>query len=100
MAMLAALAGAAGGAQPSAQRHIVVVEGMAFNPATLHVRRGDTVVWINKDLVPHTATAKDRAFDSGRVAAGAQWSYQAARSGSFAYDCAYHPTMTGTLVVE
>jgi len=81
-------------------QHTVVVEGMAFVPATLHVKRGDRVVWVNKDLVPHTATAKGRAFDSGRIDSAASWSYVAAQPGTIEYDCAYHPTMTATLVVE
>jgi len=97
----AACARAARGAQPAAAgRHTVVIEGMAFSPATLHVRRGDRITWVNKDLVPHTATAKDRSFDSGRIAAGASWSRVASRRGTLEYDCTYHPTMTATLVVE
>ena len=97
-AAVTALTVAAAHAEPA--RHTVVIEAMVFTPATLHVKRGDRVVWVNKDLVPHTATAKARAFDSGRVAAGAAWTWVAARQGTFAYDCTYHPTMTGTLVVD
>ena len=66
------LAGApARAADGSAAEHVVTIEGMRFVPATLAVRRGDRVTWVNKDLVPHTATAQSKAFDSGAIAAGA-----------------------------
>lgn len=34
----------------------VVIEQMRFNPPELTVHRGDRVVWVNKDLFPHTVT--------------------------------------------
>ncbi|MCY1312501.1 hypothetical protein D9M70_629280 [compost metagenome] len=73
---------------------------MRFTPATLTARRGDKVTWVNKDLVPHTATAVSRAFDSGAIAAGASWSYTVGEAGSIAYTCLFHPTMQGTLVAQ
>ena len=69
-------------------------------PPVVTVRQGDTVVWVNKDLVPHTATAEGRAFDSAEIAASKTWRYVAARRGTFSYICTYHPTMKGTLVVK
>ncbi|MGY6268829.1 cupredoxin domain-containing protein [Achromobacter denitrificans] len=80
--------------------HVVAIEGMQFVPATLTVRRGDKVTWVNKDLVPHTATAVSRAFDSGAIAAGASWTYTVDETGSIAYTCLFHPTMQGTLVAQ
>ena len=38
------------------RRHVVEIRGMAFHPAVLEIHRGDTVVWVNRDFVPHTAT--------------------------------------------
>ena len=37
----------------------------AFSARTLTVARGDTVVWVNKDLVPHTATSEAGASTQG-----------------------------------
>jgi plastocyanin len=101
LALALACAGTVAGAAPPAPReHTVAIDGMAFQPATLRVRRGDRVVWVNRDLVPHTATATDRSFDSGRIAAGQRWAFVAERSGTIAYDCTYHPAMTAAIVVE
>ena len=63
------------------------------------MKRGDTVVWINKDPFPHTVTAKG-VFDSHAMAAGRSWTYTARKAGEFAYICTLHPTMKGTLKVE
>lgn len=80
--------------------HTVVIEGMKFLPETIAVKRGDTVVWINKDLFPHTATAQDRTFDSGEFATNQTWKYIAIKPGEFTYICALHPTMKATLIVK
>jgi plastocyanin len=79
--------------------HHVEIRAFQYGPATLTVRRGDTVVWSNRDLVPHTATARG-SWDSGSIAANATWRYTASRAGRFAYDCAFHPGMKATLVVR
>jgi len=79
--------------------HTVAMDGTRFIPETLTVKRGDRVVWVNKDPFPHTATA-DGTFDSKSIAAGHSWSYVAQKSGKFAYICTLHPGMNGTLVVQ
>jgi plastocyanin len=104
LAHAAALAAAAprapAASAPPAPGHIIVIENMQYTPAELHVRRGERVTWVNKDLVPHTATARDKTFDSQALAAGASWSTVAARAGRIAYACTFHPTMAAVLVVE
>ncbi|BFG79911.1 hypothetical protein PTKU46_79450 [Paraburkholderia terrae] len=91
---------AAGDLDESPRHHVIIIEGMRFNPATLTVHRGDRITWVNKDLFPHTATANSKAFDSHSVASNASWSYTAHRSGSYAYVCRFHPTMHGNLIVQ
>jgi plastocyanin len=78
--------------------HTVVMEGVKFIPEMLTVRRGDTVVWVNKDPFPHTATAKG-AFDSRSIAAGGSWKYTPRKAGDYAYVCTFHPNMKATLRV-
>jgi plastocyanin len=55
---------------------------------------------VNKDVIPHTATARGGAFDSAAVAAGASWRFTVRTKGRTDYDCAFHPTMTGRLDAE
>lgn len=80
--------------------HTVALRGMKNVPATLVVRAGDTVVWKNEDVVPHTATDRGKVFDSGNIEPGGSWSYVAGRKGTFSYYCAYHPNTQGRLVVR
>ena len=93
-----ALAGALPGLAAAAT-HTVTVDGMKFAPATLAVKKGDKVVWRNKYVVPHTATAAGR-FDSGQIATGRSWTWTASSPGRIEYVCTYHPGMKGTVVVE
>lgn len=80
--------------------HTVVLRGMKNVPATLFVKVGDTVVWKNDDVVPHTATDRGKRFDSGSIEPGGTWSYVANSKGTFSYYCAYHPNTRGRLVVR
>ena len=80
--------------------HTVTIQGMRFMPANLEVSVGDTVIWKNQDVVPHTATSARKSFDSGEIKAGASWKYVAKKAGSYAYICTYHPTMKAELVVR
>ena len=83
-----------------AERHTVTLDAFAFKPGTLQVKVGDEIEWVNKDIVEHTATARDGAFDSKLIKPGASWRWKATRPGSHAYICALHPTMTATLEVK
>ncbi|KHK59247.1 hypothetical protein PI86_09945 [Burkholderia sp. A9] len=96
--VLAALAIAAADVAASTT-HRITIEGMRFNPASLTVARGDTIVWVNKDLVAHTATAAG-VFDSHEIAPDASWTYVANTPGRHAYLCTFHPTMKATLIVK
>jgi plastocyanin len=81
--------------------YTVIMEAMEFRPKALTVSSGDTIVWVNKDIVEHTATsAIDGAFDSKMIRAGQSWKYTIRTKGNFAYGCTYHPTMRATLQVK
>ena len=64
------------------------------------MRRGDRIVWVNKDLFPHTVTATDKAFDSGSIDVSKTWTFLANKRGTFSYSCTFHPTMKGTIEVK
>ncbi|MEE2690053.1 MAG: cupredoxin family copper-binding protein [Pseudomonadota bacterium] len=89
------------GLQPSAAEvHYVEMRGLEFTPAVLNVRVGDTVVWRNTDVMPHTATSDDGSWDSGSLEAGDEWSLSIDEAGAVDYACAFHPTMTGVINAE
>jgi Plastocyanin len=82
-----------------AAERVVVIEGVKFEPESVTVARGDTVVWINKDPFPHTATAR-KVFDSREIAPGASWKLVPKKAGTYEYVCTLHPTIKGTLTVK
>jgi plastocyanin len=92
--------GLASGERPKPKTHTVTMENMRFQPESLTVTRGDTVVWVNKDLVPHTATSKGGGFDSQVIQAEKSWRFTVRKKGDFAYHCTFHPTMTAMLQVK
>jgi plastocyanin len=99
-----ALAGATAPSRPAdpiPQRHVVEIRGMAFHPEVLEVRRGDTVVWINRDIVPHTATANRKSgWNTGPLLQGQSGQYVASHRGEDPYFCTLHPVMLGKLIVR
>lgn len=89
-----------GGTDAAPVVHTVTIDGFEFHPPDVTVGKGDVVVWVNKDPVPHTATAKGAALDSGSIAASGSFRFIATREGRFDYVCTLHPTMKGVLVVR
>jgi plastocyanin len=93
--------GPAAATAPRPVTHTVTIEGMQFRPQALSVALGDTVVWVNKDLVAHTATSDTAGvFDSKLIAPDKSWRVTIRTKGDLSYTCTYHPTMKGTLRVE
>ncbi|MBA2519229.1 MAG: ScyD/ScyE family protein [Chloroflexia bacterium] len=78
----------------------VTIADFAFAPPELVVAAGETVTWVNQDWAPHTATAGDGGFDSGRLDQDGSFSHTFTEPGTYAYACAFHPGMTGSIVVE
>ena len=86
-------------ASASAMTHDVSIADFAFQPADLTVGIGDTVVWTNNDLYPHTVTASDNSFDSGNLTNGATFAHVFTEASDHAYVCLYHSNMTGVIHV-
>lgn len=83
----------------SPKSHTILIRNMQFEPATLEVNVGDTVVWKNDDLVPHSVTSKAE-FDSGLLEPNKTFKFLARKKNQFHYVCLYHPTMKASLVVK
>jgi plastocyanin len=87
-------------ANVAARTHTVAMEGMKFSPATLRIQPGDTIIFKNNDLVPHTATAKQReVFDSGIIKPGESWTFVPKFHAPVTYVCTFHPMMEGRIEV-
>ena len=87
-------------ADGTAKTHTVVMQEMRFSPPTLRIQQGDTIVFRNDDLVPHTATAKQHeVFDSGIIPPGESWTFAPKFHATVPYVCTFHPMMEGRIEV-
>jgi plastocyanin len=77
----------------------VAIVYRAYQPSEVTVLAGQTVLWRNSGLGPHTVTAADSQFNSGTLQAGATFSYTFSTPGVYAYECLVHPTMHGKVDV-
>jgi manganese oxidase len=81
-------------------KHQVDIVNFAFNPESLDITAGDTVVWINKGSVSHTTTSgidgvPDGHWDSGLMAPGDSFTHVFQTAGTFPYFCAIHFSTAG-----
>ena len=94
---------------PSTGQVMVAMRNIAFNPATITIHAGQTVVWQNDDTASHTTTsgscpggvrAPMPGWDSGTLNPGQSYSHTFATTGTFSYYCQIHGAMMqGTIVV-
>jgi plastocyanin len=95
-AMLLALTTAAAGA-PEAQ---IVIKDFMFGPASVTVKAGTTVTWVNRDDEPHTIASDSGLYRSGALDTGGEFHFTFDRPGTYHYVCTIHPRMLGTIIVE
>jgi plastocyanin len=79
--------------------HTVVISGMQFHPAELSVNKGDTVKWVNKDLVTHNVTDyPGKEWTSGPINPGSSWKKVVKKD--LNYYCSIHPAMKGKIKTQ
>jgi plastocyanin len=79
----------------------VTIVDYTYEPARISVPAGTTVQFTNRDSTPHTATSKQSgAFETGSIDTGKSGTVTLAEPGTYAYYCAFHPFMKGTIEVE
>ena len=99
LALAAALA-ASSDLMAAGKTHRVTIEGMKFVPERVEAAAGDSIIWTNRDLVPHTVTNAAKSVESGTIAPGGKWTYVVRRKGDIDYVCRFHPGMRGTLELK
>ena len=91
----------AGAAAPDAKSgSAVTIDNFSFSPATLTVAAGTTVVWTNKDDIPHTIVERNQKFKSKGLDTDDAYSYTFSEPGTYEYFCGMHPKMVGKIVVQ
>ncbi len=87
-------------AVPSPVIHNVSIVNFAFSPTSITVRKGETIVWTNKDSTPHTVTGGTNGdINSLPLSQNQTYSFAFDKTGTFSYHCKIHPSMKGTITV-
>lgn len=75
------------------------MDRMRFGPTPSNVRVGDVILWDNRDMFRHTATARNGSFDID-LAAKSSGRTVIRKAGRIDFHCKFHPGMTGVLSVK
>ena len=84
------------------QTYTVNIKNRAFSPTPITIHVGDTVMWVNMDLVAHTSTSDpgvSPSWDSLQISPNGTFKVTFTNVGTYAYHCTNHPDMMGTIIV-
>ncbi|MBN9511634.1 MAG: cupredoxin family copper-binding protein [Alphaproteobacteria bacterium] len=98
--LLTALLLASTGMPAYAGEQAVIIDNFAFQPAQLTVDAGTTVVWTNRDDIPHTVASGDSTLRSPPLDTGDVFRFAFTQKGTYRYFCTLHPHMQGTVIVR
>jgi plastocyanin len=88
-------------AAPADPSSTVSIDNFTFTPASLTVKAGTAVTFINKDDIPHAIASATNAFAKSKALdTDDRFSFTFTTPGTYKYFCYLHPHMVGTIVVE
>ncbi len=99
LAALTALALVAQSISAQAATIQITMENLAMLPAEASAKIGDTIEWINKDIVAHTATARNGDWDV-MLPPNTTGTLVLKKAGTVDYYCRFHPNMKAVLEIE
>src|ERR1700674_5067294 len=76
----------------------ITMENLVISPAEAAAKVGDTIEWINKDILAHTATARNGDWDV-TIPPKKTVTLVLKKAGAVEYYCRFHPNMKATLTV-
>ena len=97
LASMVALSGVAS-ASAHAETIPIVMDKLVYVPAEITAKIGDTVEWINNDILVHTATATNGDWNVV-IAPKKMEPLVLKKAGTIDYFCKYHPNMKGRIAV-
>lgn len=85
-------------AAQAGREYVVPMANMAFGAIPSGLKVGDSLVFVNKDSVPHTVTARDHSFDL-RIGPGQRGRVNLTKAGTYQIYCILHAPMRGSFTV-
>lgn len=79
----------------------VQISNFKFGPASMSVKKGTTITWINRDDARHNVQSDQAGgpLESPLLGKGQEYKYTFNEAGSFSYKCSPHPYMKGSITV-
>jgi len=77
----------------------ILIEDFRFDPPSLSVPVGATVIWSNHDDDIHSLVSSQGGFSSPGLDSDEAFSHRFENPGTYEYHCGLHPQMVGTIVV-
>src|SRR3954463_1218728 len=77
----------------------ITMENLVVSPLEATAKVGDTVELINKDILAHTATARNGDFDV-TMPPKKTVTFVLKKAGAIDYYCRFHPNMKAVLKIE
>jgi plastocyanin len=76
----------------------ITINQLEYLPAEIEAKAGDTIEWLNQDILAHTATV--RGHWDVMIAAKATARLILEEAGTVEYYCRFHPNMKGRIHVR
>jgi plastocyanin len=77
----------------------VTIDNFAFTPASLTIKQGTRVTFVNHDDIPHSIVNASGKFRSKALDTDQSFEFTFATAGDFDYFCGLHPHMKGKIIV-
>jgi len=101
LAALTLLPGAAlQAAPPAGGGGRITIKNFMFAPASLTIKAGGSVTWVNEDEEPHTVVSATGAFRSQAMDTKDSYTFKFDKPGEYHFICTIHPQMMGTVIVQ
>jgi plastocyanin len=84
----------------AAEEAKIAIDNFVFTPATLTVKAGTKVVFVNHDDLPHNIVEEKGSFRSKALDTDESFTRVFDRPGEIVYFCGLHPQMKGKLLVK
>lgn len=84
---------------PQRAANTVTIKDFSFQPASITVKKGDTVTWVNDDSATHQIKSVDEKFSSNNLSTGQQYQFTFQTPGTYNYICGIHPSMKAVVIV-
>ena len=87
--------------QSQQKTYEIQIKSFAFNPGTLTINKGDSIVWTNTDSASHTIISDSGSeVSSQSLSTGQSYSHTFNTAGTYAYHCSVHPSMKASIIVK